>query len=167
MGALRSATKPAPSARREKLDNWLARCSFPLLRVTLGLVIFGFGFLKYFSGLSPAQDLVLHVNRILTFGLVPDHVALPAFATVESLLGLSLITGRGLRYLVYPLTAWAIAILSPVLLFPGELFSGPDHAPTLAGQYVVKDIILFAACLVVMTRVRQDGHAAAQESDQG
>jgi putative oxidoreductase len=144
------------------MDDWLARYSFPLLRVTLGLVIFGFGFLKYFDGVSPAQDLVLHVNRILSLGLVPDHVALPAFATVESLLGLSLITGRGLRYVVYPLTAWAIAILSPVLLFPGELFSGPDHAPTLAGQYVLKDIILLAACLVVMARVRQDARESAQ-----
>ena len=156
MGAVRSATKPEPPGSREKLDNWLARYSFPLLRVALGLVIFGFGFLKYFPGVSPAQDLVLHVNRILTFGLVPDQVALPALATVECLLGLSLITGRGLRYVVYPLTVWAIAILLPVLLFPGELFSGPDHAPTLAGQYVLKDVILLAACLVVMARVRNN-----------
>jgi uncharacterized membrane protein YkgB len=156
MGALRGATKPEPPASREKVDDWLARYSFPLLRVTLGLVIFGFGFLKYFPGISPAQDLVLHVNRILTFGLVPDQVALPALATVECLLGLSLITGRGLRHVVYPLTAWAVAILLPLLLFPGELFSGPDHAPTLAGQYVLKDIILLAACLVVMARVRNN-----------
>ena len=156
MGALHSATKPAPPGRRERVDNWLVRYSFPLLRVTLGLVIIGFGFLKYFSGVSPAQDLVLHVNRILSFGLVPDYVALPAFATVECLLGLSLVTGRGLRWLVYPLTAWAVAILSPLVLFPGELFSGPDHAPTLTGQYVMKDIILLAACLVVMARVRNN-----------
>lgn len=154
MGEIRSATKPGPSPRRVRVDGWLDRYSFPLLRVALGLVIFGFGFLKYFSGISPAQDLVLHANRILTFGLVPDQVALPALATVECLLGLSLITGRGLRLLVYPLTAWAIAILSPLLLFPAELFSGPDHAPTLAGQYVLKDIILLAACFVVMARVR-------------
>jgi putative oxidoreductase len=156
MGALHSATKPAPPGRRERMDAWLARYSFPLLRVTLGLVIFGFGFLKYFSGVSPAQDLVLHVNRILSLGLVPDQVALPVFATVESLLGLSLIIGRGLRYVVYPLTLWAVAILSPLVLFPAELFSGPDHAPTLAGQYVLKDIILLAACLVVMARVRNN-----------
>ena len=156
MSALQSATKPKPPKRRGGLDDWLAKYSFPLLRVTLGLVIFGFGFLKYFPGVSPAQDLVLHVNRILTFGLIPDHVTLPLFATVESLLGLSLITGWGLRYLVYPLTVWAIAILSPVVLFPGELFSGPHHAPTLEGQYVLKDIILLAAVLVVMARVRRD-----------
>lgn len=158
MGAgLRGVTKPAPRQPegRSALDEWLARYSFPLLRITMGIVVFGFGFLKYFPGVSPAQDLVLHVNRVLTFGLLPDQVTLPLFATVESLLGLSLITGVGLRYLVYPLTVWAVAILSPLVLFPGELFSGPHHAPTLDGQYVIKDIILLAACLVIMAKVRR------------
>lgn len=163
MGAMRSATEPAPRpARRNAFDDWLARYSFPLLRISMGLVIFGFGFLKYFPGVSPAQALVLHVNRVLTFGLMPDHLTLMLFATVESVLGLSLITGWGLRYLIYPLTVWAFAILSPVVLFPGELFGGPHHAPTLEGQYVLKDIILLAACLVIMARVRR---AAVRDED--
>lgn len=162
--AMRSATKPA--VRRQStgvLDAWLARYSYPLLRISMGLVIFGFGFLKFFWGVSPAQDIVLHVSHIVTFGLVPDHVMMVVFATVETVLGLSLITGWGLRYLVYPLTGWACAILLPVLLFPGQLFSGPDHAPTLAGQYVLKDIILLAACLVIMAKVRGDAARAAVE----
>ncbi|HEX9335994.1 MAG TPA: hypothetical protein VF892_08910 [Pseudonocardiaceae bacterium] len=158
--AMRGATKPVERpASRNALDDWLARYSFPLLRISMGLVIFGFGFLKYFPGVSPAQALVLHVNRVLTFGLMPDHVTLPLFATVESILGLSLITGWGLRYLIYPLTVWAFAILSPIVLFPGELFSGPHHAPTLEGQYVLKDIILLAACTVIMAKVRRDARS--------
>lgn len=158
---IKSATKPAPRVvRTTALDTWLARYSFPLLRISMGLVIAGFGFLKYFWGVSPAQDLVLHVSHIMTFGLVPDHLMLIIFATVETLLGLSLITGWGLRYVVYPLTAWACAILLPVILFPAELFSGPHHAPTLAGQYVLKDIILLAACLVIMAKVRRDAAIA-------
>ena len=169
MGALSGATKQAPAQPRttpNALDTWLARYSFPLLRITMGLVIFGFGFLKYFPGISPAQDLVLHVNRVLTFGLMPSQVTLPLFATAESLLGLSLITGIGLRYLVYPLTLWAFAILSPLVLFPGELFSGPHHAPTIEGQYVLKDIILLAGCLVVMARVRRERVISSHEGEQ-
>lgn len=162
MGAMKTATKSAPRRMETAaLDEWLARYSFPLLRVSMGLVIFGFGFLKFFWGVSPAQDMVLHVSHIMTLDLVPDHVMLTLFATVESVLGLSLITGWGLRYTIYPLTAWACAILLPVLLFPGELFSGPHHAPTLAGQYVLKDIILFAACTVIMAHVRRDAAAAS------
>jgi uncharacterized membrane protein YkgB len=166
METIETATRPSrPRSGDNALDAWLARYSFPLLRISMGLVIFGFGFLKYFWGVSPAQDLVLHVSHVVTFGLVPDQLMLVVFATVESLLGLSLITGFGLRYLVYPLTAWACAILLPVVLFPGELFSGTHHAPTLAGQYVLKDIVLLAACTVIMARVRRDTADATELSN--
>jgi uncharacterized membrane protein YkgB len=121
----------------------------------MGIVIFGFGVLKYFPGVSPAQGIVLAVNRILTFGLLPDQVTLPLFATVEAVIGLSLITGWGLRVIIYPLAVWVLAILSPIVLLTGQLFSGPHHAPTLMGQYVVKDIILLAAVLVVAADVRR------------
>lgn len=164
MGAMKSDVKPAPPrSGRTALDAWLTRYSYPLLRISMGLVVFGFGFLKYFWGVSPAQSLVLQVGNAVTFGLVPDHLMLMLFATVETVLGLSLITGWGLRYLIYPLTGWACAILLPVVLFPGELFSGPHHAPTLTGQYVLKDIILLAACLVIMAHVRHD--AAIADND--
>ena len=137
------------------VDGWLERYSVPLLRISMGLVIFGFGVLKYFPGVSPAQSIVLEVNHRLTFGLIPDNVTLVLFATIESLIGLSLITGWGLRVIIYPLAVWAVAILSPIVLFPGRLFSGPDHAPTLEGQYVLKDVILLTACLVIATHVRR------------
>jgi uncharacterized membrane protein YkgB len=71
------------------------------------------------------------------------------FATVECLIGLSLITGIGLRVVIYPTGLWAVGILSPLVLMPGELFSGPDHMPSLEGQYVLKDVILLTATLVI------------------
>ena len=126
----------------------------------MGVVIFVFGFAKYFPGVSPAQGVVLAVNRILTFGLMPDKVTLILFATVESLLGLSLITGWGLRFAIYPLALWALAILSPLVLLTGQLFSGPHHALTLLGQYVFKDIILLASVLVIAARVRRTARSA-------
>ena len=136
------------------IDRWLARHSITVLRICMGVVIFVFGFVKYFPGVSPAQDLVLAVNRILTFGLMPDKLSLILFATVESLLGLSLITGWGLRVTIYPLALWALAILSPLVLLTAQLFSGPHHALSLMGQYVFKDIILLASVLVIASRVR-------------
>ena len=136
----------------------------PVLRVCMGIVIFGFGVLKYFPGVSPAQGIVLAVNRILTFGLLPDQVTLPLFATVEAIIGLSLITGWGLRVIIYPLAVWVLAILSPLVLLTAQLFSGPYHAPTLMGQYVFKDIILLAAVLVVAADVRRRARVIAVPS---
>lgn len=151
---------------RAAFQGWLARHSITLLRVSMGLVIFGFGVLKFFPDVSPAQNLVLAVNHQLTFGLMPDNVTLALFATVESVIGLSLITGWGLRFSVYPLAIWAIGILSPVVLLPGRLFSGPDHAPTLEGQYVLKDIILLTASLVIATNVRRNTKAGEPTGEQ-
>jgi putative oxidoreductase len=151
---------------RTAVDGWLQRYSITLLRISMGAVIFGFGVLKYFPGVSPAQNLVLAVNHRLTFGLMPDNVTLILFATVESLIGLSLITGWGLRVIIYPLAIWAVAILSPVVLMPSLLFSGPDHAPTLEGQYVLKDVILLAGCLVIAAHVRRNPATATNKGEQ-
>ncbi len=47
------------------------------------------------------------------------------------------------------LAAQLVGILSPLLIEPGRLFSGPHGAPTLEGQYVLKDLILVAAGMVI------------------
>ena len=62
--------------------------------------------------------------------------------------------------MIYPTGLWAVGILSPLVLMPGELFSGPDHMPSLEGQYVLKDVILLTATLVIAeatTHSRQYG----------
>ncbi len=41
-------------------------------------------------------------------------------------------------------------VLAPLVLLTERLFSGPHHAPTLKGQYVLKDIILVAAGMVIV-----------------
>lgn len=54
------------------VTNWMARFGIMLLRVSLGIVFFWFGALKFFPGLSPAQDLAMRTIDILTFGLIPS-----------------------------------------------------------------------------------------------
>jgi len=100
-------------------------------------------------------------TQLLTFELLPGRVALVLFATVECCIGLSLITGWGLRLIIYPLALWVVGILSPVVLLPERLFSGPYHAPTLEGQYVLKDVILLTATLVIAIRLRRDKKGVA------
>lgn len=143
-------------------QRWLVRHNIALLRISMGAVIFGFGILKYFPGVSPAQALVLETTELLTFGLLPGGVAMVLFATAECAIGLSLILGRGLRVTRYLLVLWALGILSPLVLMTSELFMGPYHAPTLAGQYVLKDVILLTASLVIVTTTLSQVHHAEQ-----
>jgi uncharacterized membrane protein YphA (DoxX/SURF4 family) len=133
--------------------RWLTAHSIAILRVSLGAVFFAFGLLKFFPGVSPAQDLVEHTTGILTFGLVPGPVALVAVATIECVIGLCLLSGRGMRAIVYVLSVQLIGMLSPVVLLAARLFDGPHGAPTLEGQYVLKDVILVGAALVIASTV--------------
>lgn len=136
------------------IHSWLMRFSITALRVSMGVIFLGFGVLKFVPGLSPAQDLVETTISVMSFGLVPGAVGLIVTAVLECLIGASLIAGRGLRLTVYLLAAELLGILSPLVLLPGRLFSGPGHAPTLEGQYVLKDLVLVAAAMVVATQFR-------------
>jgi putative oxidoreductase len=133
--------------------RWLVAYSIAILRVSVGAVFLGFGLLKFFPGVSPAQNLVEATTHILTFGLVPGPIALVAVATLETIIGICLLTGRGMRGGVYLLIVQLVGILSPIVLLPGRLFSGAGIAPTLEGQYVLKDLIIVGAALVLASTV--------------
>jgi uncharacterized membrane protein YkgB len=144
-------------ARLDRLEalvtRWLARYSVDLLRVSLGVVFLGFGVLKFFPGVSPAQGLAEEAVAALTLGLIPGSVGLVLVATIETVIGLSLITGRYVHLGLVWLGVAMVGILSPLVLVPSELFARP-YEPTLEGQYVLKDLVLIAAGLVVATSVR-------------
>lgn len=131
--------------------------SIAVLRIAVGLVFFGFGVLKYFPGVSPAQNLTEATTHILFFGLVPGRVSMLFVATLECMIGLSLIAGRPMRVAIWLLGMEFVGILSPLVLLPARLFSGPHHAPTLEGQYVLKDIILVGAAMVIAAATFRGG----------
>ena len=157
---LHSLTTPgAPwRSRLERLDRRitisLAAAAVPVLRISLGLVFLWFGALKFFPGMSPAQDLAAATIQHLTFGLVPPAVALPVLAAWEVLIGLGLLSGRFLRATLLLLAVQMLGALTPLVLFPSETFTVFPIAPTLEGQYILKNMVLVAAAMVVGATVR-------------
>ncbi|MGH2941554.1 MAG: hypothetical protein ACRDLN_02095 [Solirubrobacteraceae bacterium] len=152
------STVRSPGGALDQLEatahRWLVTHSLMLLRLSLGTVFLGFGVLKFFPGVSPAQNLVETTTNILTFGLIPESVALIGIAALECAIGLCLISRRAMRAAIYLLAIQLVGILSPLVLLSSRMFSGPHHAPTLEGQYVLKDVILVAATLVLATTPR-------------
>ncbi|MEA2155553.1 MAG: hypothetical protein QOE11_1693, partial [Solirubrobacteraceae bacterium] len=130
-------------------QRWLLAHSIAVLRISLGAVFLGFGVLKFFPGVSPAQGLVERTTDILMLGMVPGAVALVLVAVMECTIGLCLISGRAMRPAIYLLGVQLVGILSPLVLLTHRLFHGPHGAPTLEGQYVLKDVIFVGAALVL------------------
>lgn len=131
------------------LNRWLVANSILLLRICMGLVFLGFGFLKFFPGISPIEDLATRTTTVLTMRIFSGPRAMDFVAGLECVIGVCFLSGRFLRVGVWLMAVQMVGAMSPLLLFPGELFPGPMHAPTLSAQYILKDIILIAAGMVI------------------
>lgn len=143
-----------------RVTQWMARYGVITLRVALGVVFFWFGVLKFFPDLSPAQTLAAKTIDVLTFGLVPGGVSLVLLATLECAIGLGLISGKFMRPTLLLLAFQMVGAASPLVLFPGEVFTAFPYAPTLEGQYIIKNIVLVSAGLVIGATVRGGGLTA-------
>lgn len=146
---------PQPIDRVDvRITGTLARLGVPAIRVALGIVFVWFGVLKFFPSLSPAEMLAARTIERLTLGTIQPDVALPVLATWEVLIGLGLIAGRWLRGTLLLLAVQMIGTFTPLLLFPDETFTVFPIAPTLEGQYIIKNVVLVAAAMVVGATVR-------------
>lgn len=138
----------------KRITRWMAQYGISLLRISLGVVFFWFGFLKFFPGLSPAQELATRTIETLTFGLVRPQLSIYLLATWECLIGLGLITGWFMRATLLLLFLQMLGTITPVFFFPHEVFTRIPYAPTLEGQYIIKNIVLISAGLVIGATVR-------------
>ena len=145
-------------ARYHRVDaaitRWMARNGVRLLRVSLGVVFFWFGVLKFFPGLSPATELALKTIDTLTFGRVSPAVAINVLAAWESAIGLGLIFGVAMRVTLLLLFVQMLRTITPLFFFPELVFTRIPYAPTLEGQYIIKNIVLVSAAIVIGATVR-------------
>jgi len=146
-----------------RVTSWMARFGILLLRISLGIVFFWFGVLKFFPGLSPAQDLAARTISVLSFGYVPPNISLPVLAAWECLIGLGLISGKFTRITLLLLFLQMFGTILPLFFFPKESFLHFPYAPTLEGQYIIKNLVLVSAGLVIGATVR--GGAVISDPD--
>ena len=145
------------------VTTWMAKHGVRLLRIALGIVFVWFGVLKFFPGLSPAEVLAARTIETMTFGLVKPALSLPILATWETLIGLGLLTGSYMRVTLLLLFTQMLGTITPLFFFPAETFVRIPYAPTLEGQYIIKNLVLVAAGLVIGATVR--GGAVVADPD--
>ncbi len=140
-----------------KVTRWMAHNGVTLLRISLGIVFLWFGVLKFVPGLSPADELATRTISVLTFGIVPPEISRPVLALWESLIGIGLITGWFMRGTLLLLFVQMVGTVTPLFLFPTETWGRFPIAPTLEGQYIIKNIVLVSAGMVIGATVRGGG----------
>ena len=148
-------TSGSPLDRLDRrVTTLMADHGLTALRIALGIVFLWFGALKFFPGLSPAEDLAARTIDVLTFGIVPPEIALPILAAWEVAIGLGLLIGRWMRATLLLLFVQMLGTITPLFLFPDETWIRFPIAPTLEGQYIIKNVVLVAAAFVLGATVR-------------
>jgi len=132
-----------------KITNFMADYGMLVLRLGLGIVFLWFGILKFFPGLSPAEGLV----RNTVYFIDPD-VFIYVLALWESLIGLGLITGKFMRTTLLLLFLQMPGTALPLLVLPEVVWTHFPFGLTLEGQYIIKNLVLIGAGLVLGGTVR-------------
>lgn len=131
------------------ISNWMARTGITVLRVGLGIIFIWFGVLKFFPGLSPAEELV----RNTVYFVSPD-LFIPVLAAWETLIGLGLISGKFMRLTLLLLFMQMPGTALPLVFLPDVVWTSFPFGLTLEGQYIIKNLVLIGAGLVLGGRVR-------------
>ena len=137
-----------------RLTRWMASHGIRILRISMGVIFFWFGMLKFFEGLSPAESLAIRTIDTLTFGLVGPDLVRYGLATWEVLIGIGLMFRLFLRETLLLMFLQMIGTLTPIVLLPQEVFTRFPYGLTLEGQYIFKNLVVIAAGLVIGATVR-------------
>jgi len=131
------------------ITRWMARYGLVVLRLGLGVVFLWFGALKLVPGLSPAEELV----RNTTYFVDPD-LFLPVLAIWEMVIGLGLIFGVFMRITLLLLFLQMAGTALPLVILPEAVWTAFPMGLTLEGQYIIKNLVLIGAGLVLGATVR-------------
>lgn len=128
----------------------LRRWSVPLLRGALGVVFVWFGMLKVLD-VSPVSDLVAD-----TVYWVDPSWFVPVLGVVETLIGVGLWLGRALRLVLAVLVLQLVGTFVVFVIRPEVAFQdGNPLKLTILGEFVVKNLVLLTAALVVGSTIER------------
>ena len=125
----------------------LNRISLPTLRISLGIIFIWFGALKPL-GNSPANDVI--TKTVYWFN--PD-IFIPILGIWEIAIGLCLLYAPLIRAGLFLLALQMPGTFLPLILLPEVCFINFPFDLTLEGQYIVKNLVLIGAAIVVGSRL--------------
>jgi uncharacterized membrane protein YkgB len=128
---------------------WMRTWGVLLLRLSLGIIFLWFGALKI-VGVSPAQELIER-----TVYWADPSWFVPLLGVWEVAIGICLIVRPLMRLAILLLFLQMPGTIMPLFLLPEVTWQIPALAPTIEGQYIIKNIVLISAAIVVGGTVRR------------
>ncbi|HAY32626.1 MAG TPA: hypothetical protein PK536_06235 [Ignavibacteria bacterium] len=136
----------------DKLDRsisgFMNRHGVQALQISLAVIFIWFGLLKTF-GISPAAELVKStVNWLPVFN--SDEWVL-IIGWWEVIIGVCFLFKKTIRIAIALLAMQMAGTFMPLVLLPEITFQAGKipYAPTIEGQYIIKNLLIISAALVI------------------
>ena len=133
-----------------KIVGWMGHYGPVCLRISLGIIFIWFGGLKLI-GQSPANELVAR-----TVYWIDPKIFIPILGWWEIIIGVGLLYRPLIRMAIFLLFLQMPGTMLPLFILPEVCFNQYPWALTIEGQYIIKNLVLVSAALVVGGTVRRD-----------
>lgn len=131
-----------------RIAGFMRHYGHTALRFTLAVIFIWFGILKPF-GVSPAEDLVL--QTVDWMPLLSPSAWLAIIGWWEVAIGVLFLFRPTLRFAIALLALQMVGTFMPLVILPEVAFQ-PGRVPyglTLEGQYIIKNILIISAAMVI------------------
>ena len=130
------------------ISAFMRRFGVIALRLSLGIIFIWFGILKPF-GLSPAEPLVKETVRWIP--LFEPQTWVIVIGWWEVAIGITFLFHKTTRVAIALLFLQMIGTFMPLVLLPEVTFQADriPFAPTMEGQYILKNLLIISAALVL------------------
>jgi len=125
------------------ISSWMERQGYRLMRVAMGIVFIWFAVLKPL-GMSPAEALVARATA-----WIPVPGFLYILTAWEITIGVCFLVKRWNRWAVVLLLFHMPGTLLPLITLRDETFVRFPFVLTLEGQYIIKNLVLIAAGIIL------------------
>ena len=129
------------------------------LRLSLGVIFVWFGLLKPL-GISPAAPLV--IATVDWPPLFDAEVWVSVIGWWEVAIGVSFLFHRTIRIAIGLLALQMVGTLLPLVILPEVTFQEGrlPYGPTMEGQYIIKNLLIISAALVIGGTLRKTERSA-------
>ncbi|MDO8302791.1 MAG: hypothetical protein Q7T18_06095 [Sedimentisphaerales bacterium] len=130
------------------IAGWMNRHGHLFLRISMSIIFIWFGLLKCF-GQSPANDLVAR-----TVYWFDPNIFIPVLGWWEFLIGACLLFRPLIRIALFLLFLQIGGTFLPLVIVPEVCFIKWPFVLSMEGQYIVKNLLIISAALVIGGTVR-------------